>query len=58
MNNCKDKKDMSKNCKFNYEDMYIKRNNKEITDNEFQQWFNKNCARCVHMCEICMYGEE
>jgi len=47
---------MSKHCKFADLDMMLKRENGEITNEEFQKWYDENCGKCIHMCEICMYG--
>lgn len=52
------KVDKSYNCKLAYFDMCIKRLNQEITEEEFQDWFNRYCLNCLYMCEICMYGED
>lgn len=54
---CMNKKDMSCTCGLNFEEMVSKRHRNEITEDEFQTWYNTNCMCCIHMCEICMYGE-
>lgn len=51
------KQDMSYDCELAYFTMFLKRDNKEITEEEFQEWFKKHCENCCYMYEICMYGE-
>ena len=51
-------KDMSSKCGIKYFEMCIQERDGQITDEEFQEWFADNCAKCSYMCEICMYGEE
>ena len=52
------KQDMSKICNLNYETMWCKRDNEEISEEEFMQWYNEHCAKCEWMSEICMCGED
>lgn len=52
-----DKIDMSSICGFKDAEMWYKCYNREITDEEFNIYWDNNCGKCVHMCEICMYGE-
>lgn len=51
------KQDMSKICGLGYQTMWIKRDNREISEKEFMQWYNEHCAKCKWMHVICMYGE-
>lgn len=52
------KQDMSKICGLGYQTMWIKRDNGEISEKEFMQWYDEYCAKCFYMNEICMFGEE
>lgn len=53
------KTDMSRTCGFKYHEYWDKANNKRtMTQEEFKKWYNDNCAQCIYMGEICMYGEE
>ena len=52
-----DKIDMSSTCGFKDAEMWHKHYNHEITDEEFNKYWDNNCGKCIHMCEICMYGE-
>jgi hypothetical protein len=52
------KQDMSKECGFKDADMYYARESSKITDEEFNQYWDNNCGKCLYMCEICMCGEE
>ena len=52
------KQDMSATCGFKDVELYYKRERGEITNQEFKEYWNKNCSKCIHMVEICMYGEE
>lgn len=56
MNNTK--QDMSATCGFKDSEMWHKRDQGEISDNEFDSYWDNNCGKCIHMCEICMCGEE
>ena len=49
---------MSSLCDFKDAEMYYKHHNHEITKEEFNEYWDNNCRKCVHMCEICMYGEK
>lgn len=53
-----DKVDNSLYCEFAYQDMFAKRYNDEITQEEFEEWYNENCKDCIHMGEVCMFGEK
>lgn len=46
------KQDMSKTCEFKYQEK------REMSQEEWQKWYDSNCAKCQYMCEICMYGEK
>lgn len=52
------KQDMSKNCNFGYQTMWMKRDSREISEEEFRQWYNEHCANCLYMNEICMFEDE
>lgn len=52
------KQDMSKNCNFGYQAMWMKRDSREISEKEFIQWYNEHCANCLYMNEICMFEDE
>mgnify|MGYP007117046880 CR=1 FL=1 len=52
------KQDMSKNCNFGYQTMWMKRDSREISEEEFRQRYNKHCANCLYMNEICMFEDE
>ena len=39
------KQDMSATCGFKDVELY------------YDEYWNNNCGKCVHMVEICMYGE-
>ena len=30
---------------------------REISEEEFEQWYDEHCANCIYMNEICMFGE-
>lgn len=49
--------DMHDKCGIGYEGMWMKLINHEITQDEFDAWFDENCAKCSYMNEVCMYGE-
>lgn len=44
-----DKQDMSPVCGFGYEDAW--------ENGTIEEYYDKYCAHCYHMNEICMYGE-
>lgn len=50
------KQDMSATCGFKDVEMHYKVG-KEITQEEYIEWHNNNCNKCIHMSDICMYGE-
>jgi hypothetical protein len=52
-----DKQDMSRTCGFKDAELGFKRASCEITDEEYDEYFDNNCGKCKYMCEICMYGE-
>lgn len=47
-----------KSCGFRYFEMFGKMHKGEITQKEFDAWFDAHCGHCHYMSEICMYGEE
>lgn len=50
--------DMSEHCGFKYEEYWYKANEeKTMSQEDWHAWYNSNCGNCIHMCEICMYGE-
>ena len=51
------KQDMSATCEFRDVELYYKLKNGEITQEEYDEYWNNNCSKCIHMVEICMYGE-
>jgi len=53
-----DKVDNSLYCEFELQNMVTKRDNGEITQEEFEEWYNENCKDCIHMGEVCMFGEK
>ena len=52
------KQDMSKECGYKDAEMHFKRDYGMITEEEFNEYWNKYCGRCLFMCDICMCGEE
>lgn len=53
------KQDMSAVCGHHYEEYWYAANEKHtMPQDQFQQWFKQNCAKCLYMSEICMFGEE
>lgn len=53
-----EKVDMSKTCGLGQMQKWIDRYEKTISDQEFEEWYEKNCAKCIYESEICMYGEQ
>lgn len=52
------RKDMSKSCGFHYQEYWVKANcDGTMIQEEWDDWFNNNCAKCFWMSEICMHGE-
>ena len=51
------KQDMSATCGFRDVELYYKLKDGEITQEEYDEYWNNNCGKCVHMVKICMYGE-
>lgn len=44
-----------KDCELAYFEMCGKRFSGEITDKEFDEWYDGHCAKCVYMSEVCMF---
>jgi hypothetical protein len=53
-----DKQDMSKECGFKDIEMFYKRYNGEISQQEHDEYYKKFCGKCEYASDICMYGEE
>lgn len=52
------KQDMSSDCGFQYERKWVEANiHKTLSQEEWMEWYNSNCGKCIHMCEVCMFGE-
>lgn len=49
--------DRSANCKFIEYEMIDKYRTNQISEEEFNKWWDSNCGQCIYMCEICMHGE-
>lgn len=49
VNDANEKRDMSDVCGFLYERSWV--------DGTIEAYYGKYCSKCVHICEICMYGE-
>ena len=53
------KDNMSSTCDFKYEEYWKAANiHGSMSQDVWMKWFNEHCGKCVHMNEICMYGEE
>lgn len=52
-----EKVDMSLFCGTGQQGMWIKRNKGEITEKEFIEWYEQNCAKCKYEYVGCMFGE-
>ena len=53
------KQDMSKTCDFKYEEYWMKANHYHImSQDEWMKWYSEHCGKCLHMCEVCMCGED
>jgi hypothetical protein len=52
------KEDMSKECGFKDAEMYYAWYENKISQEEYDLYWNKYCGKCIHMCDICMCGEE
>jgi hypothetical protein len=51
------KQDMSVTCGFREMELYYKHYYGEISTEEYDEYLNNNCSKCIHMAVICMYGE-
>lgn len=51
------KSDMSGKCGIGYEQMFAQMNSHKTSREEFEAWYEANCAKCMWMNETCMYGE-
>lgn len=52
-----EKIDMSPTCGFKDFEMWHAADEGEITDIEYDIWYEAHCAKCIYAYEICMYGE-
>jgi hypothetical protein len=51
------KQDMSEMCEFKNVELYYKLQNGEITQEEYDNYWDNYCSKCEYMNEICMYGD-
>lgn len=49
--------DMSMSCGLKDFEMWHAAEKGEISDADYDKWYEINCARCIYAHEICMYGE-
>lgn len=47
-----------KDCELKYFEMFGKFHNGEITQKEFDDWYNEHCKDCYYMNEVCMYFDK
>lgn len=50
-----EKIDMSATCWPWQEAMRCKKERGEITNEQWEQWYDDHCAKCIYESEICMY---
>lgn len=48
---------MSPTCGFKDSEMWHAADEGEITDIEYDIWYEAHCAKCIYAYEICMYRE-
>ena len=49
--------DMSKKCGKGLQDAEVKRQLGKISEQEFQNWYQQYCGRCIYQSETCMFGD-
>lgn len=53
-----ERKDMSDECGFKYDEYWMAANHyRTMSQEDWQDWYRQNCRNCKYMCEICMYAE-
>ena len=54
-----EKCDMSGTCRFKYDEYWMQVDHYHtMSQDKWNKWYREHCAKCTHMCEICMYGED
>lgn len=51
------KKDLSSTCGFSDFEMWQAYMNYEISEADFDVWYDNHCGQCIYGYDICMYGE-
>ena len=50
--------DMSSQCGLQYEKLWKAAHiSNTLSYDEWKEWFNSHCAKCIYMHETCMFGE-
>lgn len=50
-------KKIPKDCGLRYFEMFGKFYRGEISQKEFDDWYDKYCQNCYYMHEVCMFGD-